>query len=47
MYKDEDDSIWVHERDYGGNPIGDFLSGFFYLTVGLVQLVLYLFRKKK
>ncbi len=47
MERDRDGSVWVHERDYGGSPFGLFIRGAFYLIVGLVQFVLYIFRGKK
>lgn len=39
--------IWVHERDYGSFALGGILLGIVEIVVGLIGIVIYLFRSKK
>lgn len=43
---DSQGDLWVHERDYGANPSGDFIVGFFLILSGLVGLALAFFRRE-
>lgn len=45
MAEDYRGDLWVHERDYGSFALGGVILGIFEIVVGLVQLVLYLFRR--
>lgn len=46
MSRDWRDDEWVHERDYGSFAIGGIILGLIEIIVGIVQLILYPFRKK-
>lgn len=41
----EDDTQWVHERDYGSLDLGGLFVGLGEVIVGLVQFIFYIFDK--
>ena len=36
---------WVHEKDYGANGTGEIIVGLVLLVVGVVNVIIELFRK--